>query len=100
MMKKEDIKVGDKVFVTKYCLSEGILETYVKRISKDNLRKYFYAHDDRGLNKEIMLIDGEIYLTIEEALECFEKLKKKRIISLERNICKIENMKANIINYE
>lgn len=94
MMKKEDIKIGDRVFSTKYCLTEGIIESSVKSLGD----KYIWIYYKNGLNNQMMVMLDKVFLTLEEAVKDFEKIKKKKIISLERNIAKIENMRWKVKN--
>lgn len=80
-----------KVWITKYALTSGMFEAEVKN-------GYEYMGDVIQV-KDIDSVSGTLFckndchVTKAEAIEHAEKLREKKIISLERQLKKIKNLK-------
>ena len=76
-----------RVFITKYALTKGIIETEAKDIGDDMIEivgKYpiYYHKDGREWHK-----------TKESAIKKAEEMRQKKIASLKKQIEKLEGMK-------
>jgi hypothetical protein len=75
-----------KVWISKYALSQGILETEVKRTSVEGMVQ---ASD---VSLPTYFHGWEWHSTWEEAAQRAEELKEKRLKSLQKQIRKLENL--------
>lgn len=74
----------EKVYITKYALTKGILE---KEASVSDLRAFCNGdYSSYG-------IGSEAFYTLEEALNNAEERRNKKIESLKKKINKLENLK-------
>lgn len=77
-----------KVFITKYAFSTGIIECVMDVISET---KSCYGKPD-GFAYNIGFYGTDFHLTKEEAVKDCEKRKEKKIRSLEKQILKIKKL--------
>ena len=77
-----------KIFITKYALTDGIIEKEAMNVDDSNMmevigggdRFNWYAHT------------GEYSLTRKEAVKRAEEMRLKKIASLKKQIAKLENL--------
>ena len=77
-----------KVWVTKYALSKGITEYECRPKSTDSTRVYPVEFSWTGFT-----IGRDAHTTKKEALQEAEKMRVKKILSLRRQIEKLEKLK-------
>ena len=80
--------MGEKVYITKYALTQGIYEMEVHRMSEDGSSVYGKAWNEayHGNGKEWCR-------TKEEAIKRAEEMRIKKIESLEKQIKKLKGLK-------
>ena len=78
-----------KVWITKYALTSGIIETEAEECGDDMVRVHNSTFCDSYYHKE----GREWHRTKESAIAKAEEMRKKKIDSLQKQIKKLENMK-------
>ena len=82
-----------KVWITKYVLTQGIFEAEAKVCENVNISMIEICRCD---NKEYYHGNGrEWHETEQSAIDMAEFMRHKKIISLKKQILKLENMKFN-----
>jgi hypothetical protein len=79
----------EKVYITKYALSSGILE------KKADIADFMTGHKRAFVEGDFLSygIGSEAFLKKEDAIENAEKRRRKKIESLKKKINKLENLK-------
>lgn len=79
----------EKIFITKYALTKGILEKEVE------IRDYGYGYEIAYAKGEFSSysLGKEAFRTREQAMERAEKMRLKKIASLKKQIEALEKMK-------
>lgn len=79
----------EKVFITKYALTKGILE------KEAEIRDYGYEYEIAYVKREFSSysLGKEAFRTREQAMERAEKMRLKKIASLKKQIEALEKMK-------
>lgn len=75
------------VFITKYCLSHGILELEAAEIDGD----YFVPDAPKGFSEVYYPSKKEVWLTKEEAAVRAEQIRLRRIKFLEKKVRLLKN---------
>lgn len=78
-----------KVWITKYALTKGIIESEAKLTSKDSVSVMEF---DPNLPMH-WFYKGDWHRTKEEAVKRAEEMRKKKIESLKKQIKKLEEMR-------
>lgn len=78
-----------KVWITKYALTKGIIETEAEDCGDDMVRVHNKGYCDSYYHKE----GNEWHRTKQSAISKAEEMRKKKIESLKKQIRKLENMK-------
>lgn len=76
-----------KVWITKYALTSGIIETEAEECGDDMVRVHNNTFCDSYYHKE----GREWHRTKESAVAKAEEMRKKKIASLQKQIKKLEN---------
>ena len=81
-----------KVWITKYALTQGIIEADTEKISNDGYCHAYWA-DKSGHKYDSFLNQRYYEKDKESAIAKAEEMRKKKIASLKKQIEKLERMK-------
>lgn len=85
-----------KAWVTRYCLTRGILEVEVVRISEG----FLYYKDPSGLNGVSMAATGNWEQTLEQALGAAEAARQRRILLVQRQLARLKKLEVRVTKVE
>ena len=78
-----------KVWITKYALTDGIIEADAESCGNSSITSVSWDNGTRCTN----LYWGECYLSKESAIKKAEEMRQKKIESLKKQIKKLEEMR-------
>lgn len=85
-----------KVYITKYALTAGILIRHAEVSSAYWDEKVLYASAKEEMGTSTYRIGTEAFYTLEEAKKNAEERRMKKIESLKKQIKKLENLKIEV----
>ena len=92
-MKTRTAETNAHVYITKFALTKGISKATVISFENTNsVRGHVVVHEAKGLNKQAMYFGNEWYHTKEAAKEQAERMRLKKIESLEKQLSKFKAM--------
>ena len=93
----DELKAGDVVYVTKYALTQGIQTRRVKQVSPSGMIQVYLQAGERGF---LFFSPRECHATTDAALARAREMKRKRLISLCKQVDKLRAMTFTIPDLE
>jgi len=84
-----------KVYIMKYALTRGIIEAEVKKFTDGCVT----VRHSNASNGRVTLKQSEVCMSLADAKADFERLKKKRLAHLKKQLAKLEGFEPKLLEW-